>query len=162
MKIVRYINIYIYSQDEGLWGWHPQPVLASQRHQDPWLLGPFLTGSSGNLDSTGETWSKHPLGNPCYFFLGGCSTIWFDWFRFERKNWTLMSGHSIQIFWLQWLVSQNFLWLILQQDAPGYCTLRWRESPLSGMNTLMDLNSTSTRQPRADGCSTSNVKLFIC
>ena len=36
---------------------------------------------------------------------------------------------------------QNILWLILQQNAPGYCAFRWRESPLSGMNALMDFNS---------------------
>ena len=29
---------------------YPQPVLACQRHQDPWLLVPFLTGN------TVETW----------------------------------------------------------------------------------------------------------
>lgn len=31
---------------------------------------------------------------------------------------------------------QNILWLILQQNAPGYCAFRW-----IGMNALMDFNS---------------------
>lgn len=154
-----------YRQDEGLRGWYPQPVLACQRHQDPWLLVPFLTGN------TVETWillGEH-LRNTLleirfYLFFGGCYTIWFDWFRTERTSSALVSEQKIWIIWLQWLVPQIrsiafgigtydlkihagnpqnilLLWLILQQNAPGYCAFRWRESPLSGMNALMDFNS---------------------
>ena len=61
-----------YRQDEGLRGWYPQPVLACQRHQDPWLLVPFLIGN------TVETWillGEHHqntlLEIRFYLFLGG-------------------------------------------------------------------------------------------
>lgn len=118
----------------------------------------------GNLDFTGGTSSQYPPGNTFLSFFGGCYTIWFDWFRTERTSSALVSEQKIWIIWLQWLVPQIrsiafgigtydlkihagnpqnilLLWLILQQNAPGYCAFRWRESPLSGMNALMDFNS---------------------
>ena len=114
-----------------------------------------LPTSLRSLENTVGTWislglhHRNAVAEVCFYFFGG---LLYD--LIEDLN-----EYEIWIIWLQWLVPQirssafdmstndlkihagnpqNILSLILQKNAPGYCALRWRESPFLGMNALME------------------------